>query len=171
MARDGECFRVRSIGPTDRDAVASVFARMSHESRRLRFLATKPRLTETELTYLTAVDHATHEALAAIDRDGRMVAIARYVSDVSLPYTAEVAVEVVDDHHGRGLGAALVRHVVDRARENGYRRLTATMLWQNQPARALFRKLGFRVRGAGQGLLDLELDLEAPGQAVPVPAA
>ena len=47
VARDGECFPVRPVGPDDREAVASVFARMSTESRRLRFLATKPRLTET----------------------------------------------------------------------------------------------------------------------------
>ena len=149
--------RVRRIEPGDEAALADLFARMSAESRRLRYLAVKPRLTGRELAYLTDVDHVSHEALAAVDERGRLVAVARY-AELS-PCTADVAVEVADDHHGRGLGAELMRRLADRARENGYLRLSATTLWENAAARALFKRLGYRATGSGGGAVDLELRL------------
>jgi RimJ/RimL family protein N-acetyltransferase len=163
VLRDGERLRVRQVTPDDREAYADAFARMSDESRRRRYLATKPRLSERELAYLTGVDHVTHEAVAALDGEGRICAVARYDVDPALPCTAEVAVEVVDEYQGRGIGSDLVERIVERARENGYARLRATMLWENAGARALFKKLGFRARGAGQGMLDLELELGPAG--------
>ena len=173
VSRDGQPFAVRPVGAGDRHAVADLFSRMSAESRRRRYLATKPRLTEFDLTYLTALDHRSHDAIAAVDEDGRFVAIARYATNISLPSRAEVAVEVADEHHGRGIGPALVSMLLERARANGFVRLTATLLWENAPARSLFQRLGFQVRGAGLGLIDLELDLAAVPDAGPrmAPAA
>src|SRR5918993_1321207 len=76
----------------DDTALADLFARMSDESRRRRYLAVKPRLTTRELAYLTDVDHVTHEALAAVDERGRLVAVARYAELSSC--AVDVAVEV-----------------------------------------------------------------------------
>ena len=39
--------------------------------------------------------------------------------------------------------------------------LTASTLWENVPARALLRRLGFRPTGSGDGVVELELDLAA----------
>ena len=149
--------RIRRLEPGDEAALADLFGRMSAESRRLRYLAVKPRLTSRELAYLTDVDHVSHEALAAVDERGRFLAVARY-AELS-PCTADVAVEVADEHHGRGLGAELMRRIADRARENGYLRLSATTLWENAAARALFKRLGYRATGSGGGAVDLELRL------------
>lgn len=157
VGRDGGRLCVRRLDRGDTAALASLFARMSAESRRRRYLAVKPGLTQRELIYLTDVDHVSHEALAAFDERGRMVAVARY-AELS-PCTAEIAVEVADDHHGRGIGSELVRRIAERARENGYARLTATTLWENAAARALFKRLGFRATGSGGGSVDLELRL------------
>lgn len=156
-SRDGAGLRVRPIGRDDAAALADLFARMSAESRRRRYLAVKPRLTERELAYLADVDHVSHEALAALDERGRVVAVARYAQ--LSPCTADVAVEVADDYHGRGIGSDLVRRIAERARENGYLRLSATTLWENTAARALFKRLGFRATGSGGGSVDLELRL------------
>ena len=173
VSRDGQPFAVRPVVSGDRAAVADLFSRMSAESRRKRYLATKPRLTEFELTYLTAIDHRSHDALAAVDVDGRFVGIARYATNISLPSRAEVAVEVADEHQGRGIGPALVQMLLERARANGFVRLTATLLWENVSARSLFQRLGFQVRGAGLGLIDLEFDLTAVTHSGPtaLPAA
>src|SRR5262249_4516593 len=84
---------------------AGGFARLSPESRRLRFLRRKDALTPAELRYFTDVDHHDHEALGALDHTGgRGVGIARYVRDSGDPHSAEIAVTVVDDWQGRGLG-------------------------------------------------------------------
>jgi len=156
---DGTVLRLRAIGAGDREGLATLFSRLSPESRRRRFLGAKPRLTTRELMYLTEIDHLTHEALAAVDdRDGSIVGVSRYAGWDGADGIAEVAVAVADDLQGRGIGGALTARIVHLARANGVARLTATTQWDNWPARALLRRLGFRVRETGE-LLELDLTL------------
>ena len=152
--------RLRPLEPSDRDGVASLFTRLSPESRRRRFLAPKPELSARELTYLTEVDHRWHEALAAVDpNDGSIVAVARYAGIPDRPSAADVAVAVVDELQRRGIGLALACCLIGRARANGFALLTASTLWDNRPARGLLRRLGFRARGSQANVIELELDL------------
>ena len=145
----------RPIHAGDRAALADLFARMSPESRRRRYFSDKPFLMPRELERLTDVDHATHEAIAALDERGRMIGVARYVQTAA-PGSVEVAVEVADDHQGMGLGRALVGAALRSACERGYRRVVATVLWENGPARSLFASLGFRAFRSEGGLIELQ---------------
>ena len=158
-------FTVRPIGADDREALVAAFERLSPESRRQRFLAPKDRLTPRELTHLTEVDHRSHDALVAVDAGGAIVAVARYAAWPDRPCAAELAITVVDDWHGRGLGTALAAQAVALAAERGFTVMTASTLWENTAARRILTRLGFRVSGHGSGFLDLELRLAA------VPAA
>ncbi|MBV9366001.1 MAG: GNAT family N-acetyltransferase [Solirubrobacterales bacterium] len=152
--------RIRQLEPSDRDGVASLFTRLSPESRRRRFLVPKPELSARELSYLTVVDHRWHEALAAVDLgDGSIVAVARYAGHAGRPSAADIAIEVVDELQRRGIGTALSRCLIGRARINGFDVLTASTLWENRPARALLRRLGFHARASEGNVIDLELDL------------
>jgi GNAT superfamily N-acetyltransferase len=153
------CLDVRPITPEDRDGLAEAFARLSAETRRRRFLGPKPRLTARELTYLTNVDHVTHEALVAVDDEGEIVAVARYAAGPRGGPTADMAVTVADDRQGSGIGSRLAARIVHAARRNGITSLTATTMWENRPALALLRRLGFRAVGSSGGLLDVALDL------------
>ena len=160
MLADGSRVRTRAIEPADRDALADGFARLSARSRYRRFLGPKHTLTARELTYLTEVDHVTHEAVVAFDEAGdRMVGVARYAAWPGSDDTADLAVTVADDWHRRGLGSALTASVVGCARANGIRRLTGTILWENAAAAALLRRLGFRPVGSSDGALEFSLDL------------
>jgi GNAT superfamily N-acetyltransferase len=150
---------IRPIGPEDRHALATAFERLSPESRRKRFLAPKDELTARELDYLTDVDHRTHEALVALDREGEIVAVARYATWTTRPCAADFAVTVADAWQGRGLGSALALRLVERARDHALTTLTATTLWENGGARRMLKRLGFQVSGHGGGLLDFELRL------------
>jgi RimJ/RimL family protein N-acetyltransferase len=157
---DGARVGVRPIGASDRDALAVWFGRLSPESRRLRFLAPKPKLSRRELTYLTEVDHVHHTALVAIDEsDGRLIAEARYAAAEPDSRTADFAVTVADEWQGRGVGTRLSRRLLSAARENGITRLTAMTLWENAPARALLARLGFRHAGIDGDALLFELAL------------
>jgi len=158
---NGIRLRFRPISPDDRDRLAQLFSRLSPQSRYRRFLSPKRELTPRELAYLTDVDHVTHEATAAVDEcDGSIVAVARYVQFANRLGVADVAVTVADDLQGMGIGTVLARCVVDRARANGFTRLTATTLWENGPARALLRRLRFRARASHGSEIELDLELE-----------
>jgi GNAT superfamily N-acetyltransferase len=161
---DGTPLRVRPIDSHDRGGLAALFARLTPESRRRRFLSAKPELTPRELAEFTGIDHVHHEALAAVDqRDGSIVGVGRYVHNADRAGVADVAVEVADELQSMGIGTALVGRTVQRARANGFTLLTATTLWENRPARALSRRLGFRARASHGSEIELELELNPPG--------
>ena len=153
--------RFRSVSSDDRDRLAVLFARLSPESRRRRFLSPKSGLTPRELEFLTDIDHVGHEAIAAVDQHGgSIVGVARYVRVPDRVGVAEIAVAVVDELQGRGVGTELAKRTVERARANGFTLLTAMTLWENRPARALLRRLRFAARGSHGGVVELELELE-----------
>ena len=57
---------------------------------------------------------------------------------------------------------AEIKRIQDDARTNGFTLLTATTLWENRPARALLRRLGFRARASHGTEIELELELARP---------
>ncbi|WP_051324715.1 GNAT family N-acetyltransferase [Candidatus Solirubrobacter pratensis] len=153
-------YTVRALGPDDRSALAVTFERLSAESRRRRFLGPKPRLSDRELTFLTDVDQVRQVALAAIDeRDGSIVAVARYHAWADRDDVADVAVAVIDEWQGCRLGTRLARQVIQHARANGFTRLTGTTYWDNRPARRMLRTLGFNTVAFDGPLLDMEMRL------------
>ena len=157
---DGTPLRFRPLGFGDRDGLAVLFARLTPESRRRRFLSPKLELTPRELMYFTDLDHVKHEAIAAVDeRDGSIVGVGRYARFVDRAGVADLAVEVADELQGMGIGTVLARCTVLRARENGLTLLTATTLWENRSARALLKRLGFCARASHRGEIEFELEL------------
>jgi ketosteroid isomerase-like protein/GNAT superfamily N-acetyltransferase len=158
---DGTRLELRPIGPEDRDGYAALVVALTPESRRSRFLSAKAELTSRELAYFTDIDHVHHEAFAAIDkRDGSIRGVGHYAHDARRPRVAEVAVEVADELHSMGIGSALARCMVQRARVNGFTALTAMTLRENRPARALLRRLGFQVRTSHGDTIEHELKLD-----------
>jgi L-amino acid N-acyltransferase YncA len=106
------------------------------------------------------VDHIHHEALAAVDeRNGSFVAAARYVGLPDYPDVAEVAIEVADDFHRQGIGTALTLRILERARANGFRSLTALTLSHNAAARGLLTGLHFRPRSRDGYTIEFALEL------------
>jgi RimJ/RimL family protein N-acetyltransferase len=150
---DRSDFVIRPIRPADREALGVGWLALSPESQRKRFLAPKPRLSSSELRYLTEVDGATHVALVAVDWRERILGVARFVRLPDDPKTAEFAVLVGDIYQGHGIGTALAVALADRAREVGVERFTALMLYDNVAARRLMQTIGQRlsptVRGSG----------------------
>jgi RimJ/RimL family protein N-acetyltransferase len=162
LLADGRQIRFRPLGPDDRASLAELFGRLSPESRRRRYLTPKRELSRRELGYLTDVDHVRHEALAAIDqRDGSIIGVARYVEFADRAKIADLAVEVADELQNMGVGTTLARRVVERARTNELRLLTATTLSENRSARALLRRLEFRACARFGSELNLELALDS----------
>jgi RimJ/RimL family protein N-acetyltransferase len=143
LLRDGSEVLIRPVQGTDAPLLADGFARLSARSRQMRFLGTKNELSPAELRYFTEIDHHDHEALGAVDRaNGRGVGVARYVRSAEDAQSAEVAVTVVDEWQGRGLGTELVAQLSERARGEGIRRFTALVAADNVAVAGLARTLG-----------------------------
>jgi ribosomal protein S18 acetylase RimI-like enzyme len=151
---------VRPVTAADKGRLAAAFERLGERTRYLRFLGPKPRLTAADLRYLTDIDHRSHDALAAVDpADGSFLGIARYATPPGETGVADFAFVVADDCQGRGIGTMLAEALLERAAENGLARLTATTLYENDGARAILRRLGFRTSGLSGGEVELVLDL------------
>lgn len=151
---------IRPVRGADAPLLADGFARLSERSRRLRFLGRKATLTEAGLRYFINVDHHDHEALGALDHvRGGGVGIARYVTDRENPAAAEIAVTIVDDWQGRGLGGELLARLADRARQEGIRRFTAVVAAGNAAAAGLLRNSGASLIHRGPGIVEYEMEL------------
>jgi RimJ/RimL family protein N-acetyltransferase len=127
--------------PDDGAALDAVFAGMSSESRRMRYLRPLDRLSPSVRAALLDLDGDRHTAFVAEHgrRDRRRaVGIARYV--VVGDRHAEVAYEVVDAWHGRGVGTVLLDRLLDTARRNGVRTVEASVLPENAASLGLLRR-------------------------------
>ena len=164
VLRDGSTVLIRPVDSSDAPLLADGFAQLSARSRQLRFLTPKTELSPAELRYFTDVDHHDHEALGALDHaGGRGVGIARYVRDACDPQAAEIAVTVIDDWQGRGLGTELVAQLSDRARSEGIRRFTALVAAGNPAMAGLLRNVRADLVRREPGALQYEITL-APAE-------
>jgi GNAT superfamily N-acetyltransferase len=169
--RDGSIVELREIRPEDKASLAAGFERLSPESRYRRFFSPLERLSETDLAYLTEVDHHDHEAVIALDLEGEPVGVARYVRGDEKE-VAEVAVVVVDDWQGKGAATALLERLAERAAENGVERYVALILQENAEAVELFRSVAAATSGPRRtedGYLELEIEIPrgpVPGTAL-----
>ena len=158
--RDGSTALIRPVRSGDAPLLVDGFARLSPQSRWMRFLGTKTSLSAAELRYFTDVDHHDHEAIGALSAaDGRGVGIARYVRDSNDPRSAEIAVTIVDDWQGRGLGTELLARLSDRARQAGIDRFTALAGAENAVIAGLLRNMGACLVGRGPGTVEYEVAL------------
>ena len=164
--RDGSVVVIRQVRSGDAPLLAEGFARLSLESRQLRFLSGKTGLTPAELRYFTEIDHHDHEALGALDpADGRGLGIARYIRRTDDPQGAEVAVTVIDAWQRRGLGTELLSRLADRARHEGIRHFTALVAADNEAVVSMLegRIIGARVTEHDSDTAEYEIALPLRG--------
>src|SRR5829696_5667223 len=123
MSRAG-MLAIRPLRLGETEVVESVFARLGPLSRALRFGGAKATLSGSELETLADVGERRHAVVAFVAGDWA---------------PAEVAIAVVDEHQGRGIGKALMRALVADARAAGVERLRATIAGENRRSLALLR--------------------------------
>lgn len=165
--RDGTRVLLRPIEPRDKDELEAGFERMSPQSRYRRFFTAMDSLSDRQLAYFTEVDHHDHFAWVALalDEPGAPgVAVGRYIRLPDDPTSADIALAVVDDFQGRGLGSVLLESLVDVALDNGIGHFVGHVLADNDPMIALLRKAGAATSRDEPGVLVIDFDLpESPG--------
>jgi L-amino acid N-acyltransferase YncA len=139
---------IRPLRDGDTATVLAVFDRLGAVSRRHRFAGTKNELAPAELAQLARVDATHHVLVAHVDGDPRPAGIARLVREGD---AAEVAFEVADEHHGRGIGSALASALAADARAAGITELHATVAGDNPRALSLLARATHRLRATWRG--------------------
>jgi len=148
--RDGVSLSVRPIRPEDAALERRFVNGLSEESRYFRFFYRLHELTPQMLARFTQVDYDREMALVAIAPDAsvpegeRFVGVARYIATPD-GESAEFAIVVADDWHGRGVGRGLMERLVASARKRGFARLSGTVLRSNRAMLRFVERFGFAV--------------------------
>jgi len=141
LLRDKTPVVVRPIRSEDKGRLQEGLKKLSEQSRYFRFLAPIQRLSSEHLRHLTELDHITHEAWAAFDKEGddqQVLGVARYIQLDDEPGVAEAAVAVVDSHHNRGMATLLIGMLITSAIENGIRTFRGFFHGDNKVVRGIF---------------------------------
>lgn len=113
VLRDGSAIHIRAIRPDDRARLLDHFNGLSARTRYFRFFGHKLRLTNEDLTRFTELDFTRHVGLAGTlwqDGSEHFVGVGRYVRNAGLS-RAEIALAVLDEYQGTGIGPLLIRHL------------------------------------------------------------
>lgn len=133
--RDGSSVTVRAVRQGDEAPLQAFLADLCADSRRLRFFTGGANLADA--ARWAAGTPADRYGLLAHDAAGLLVAHAVYVQ---LDETrAEVAVEVADRLHDRGLGTILLERLGTIAEERGITHFLAEVLPENRAMLDVFR--------------------------------
>ena len=139
--RDGSSVTIRPVCEQD-DAPLRVFLNgLCEEARRLRFFS--GAVDTTRAAEWAAETDKGRCGLVAHDETGMIVGHAVFIA--LAPTRAEVAVEVADRLHGRGLGTILIERLAAIAETRGITHFVAEVLCENQAMLDVFRE-GFDAR-------------------------
>lgn len=166
-SRDGLALRLRSIEPDDVQALIRCFERLSPGDVRRRFHHALSELPLPMAQRLCRIDPAGETALVLMDhavKPAEMRGVGRLYVDLASD-SAEFSVLVESAWARRGLGALLMRRLVQAARARGLAEIWGYVLMENRPMLELCRELGFQRRAmAGEpGTALIALDLRTPG--------
>lgn len=150
--RDGRTITIRAQRPEDLDGWRAALARTSAETLHFRFFAVKREVSEKEAHYFLDIDFVKQVALVVVaDEDGRPTLIggARYY--VIEPGKAEIAFGLIDEYQGKGIGSALISHLVTIGRAAGLHELVAEVLSDNLPMLRVFERSGLAMSTRREG--------------------
>jgi acetyltransferase len=149
--KNGQPVTIRPIRPEDEPLMVKFHEKLSDRSVYLRYfgsLSRKARISHDRLVRICFGDYDRELALV-VERGGQgspeIIAVGR-LSRIYGTKEADVAILVTDEYQGRGLGAELLRRIVDVARQEGVQAISADMLPDNMAMQVISKSLGFRVR-------------------------
>ena len=136
---------IRHIERLDTYAVRQFIDGLSTENKHQRFLMHLDRACESFITHLTHVDGLHEVALVAVMKDGaaeKVLGLCYYRKDID-QNTAACTLMVADDWQQKGLGKALIRHLIEIARADELVKMSFVEYAENLELRGLAHELGF----------------------------
>lgn len=146
-------WQLRPIRPEDAVLLQEFIRGLSDESRYMRFVSMLRELTPKMLARYTRIDYDREVALVATvqianpENRGllreRIVGFAHYLRNPD-GQGAEYALVIADDCQRQGIGAALMRSLIDLARAQNLSYIEGIVLANNRPMQGLMTSLGFK---------------------------
>lgn len=139
---DGGVMRLRLVRAEDRDGIIAAFNRLSVETRVMRWFYPKMQLNEQEIDALISPCDENHGAITAIQLgpDGAEqagIGMARFVRSKDSADAAEIAITIVDDWQGLGIGGILLHRLLAMISERGIPYADGRLQAENRAMRAL----------------------------------
>ncbi|MFC4762889.1 GNAT family N-acetyltransferase [Dyella koreensis] len=162
--RDGSVVYIRPILHTDASLEKSFLSRLTPEGLSYRFLGLVKDSSPETARELTHIDASREFALAALSIDGdqeKEIGVACYrLSDDGR--RCDCAVTVDPTWQNRGVGRALMQHLIGVARAQGVQRMYAVDAVRCAGAHALAQYLGFHSRPDPEdpAVVTFELELD-----------
>ena len=142
----GRRILLRPIRPEDEPAHREFVSHLSPSDLRFRFFGMVREMPHSQLARFTQIDYDREMAFLAVDRtlDGKAqtLGVVRAVADPD-NRQAEFAIVVRSDLKGQGLGAILMRKIIEYCRSRGTGELVGQILVENIAMRKLAKTLGF----------------------------
>jgi len=110
----------------------------------------QPRAPESMVGWFKAKEAGRFPVVGAIGPGGQLLGFASYGTFRAWPaykYSVEHSVYVHKDHRGKGLGLALMRHLIEKAKAQQYHVMVGGIDVANTGSIALHKKLGFEHAG------------------------
>tara|TARA_R110000765_G_scaffold382796_1_gene474056 strand:+ start:327 stop:911 length:585 start_codon:yes stop_codon:yes gene_type:complete len=158
--KDGTPVRIRQIQPDDKQLILLGMAHMSPQSLRNRFFSAISTLPDQILRDLTELDHETHGAWIAVTGPMRFphpVGVARYIRNRREPHIAEIALAVVDEFQGKGMGTLFADILREAARHRGVSEFHAIVLADNKKILAMAQKYGATAQFRSSGQFEIRV--------------
>jgi acetyltransferase len=165
VAADGTRFFIRPIRPDDEELIrrfhetlseSSVFRRYAHVVR------LDQRISHNRLIRSCFIDYDREMALVALPEEApspAIVAVGRLIKAHEND-EAEFALLVTDTFQRHGLGAELLRRLIDIGRREGVGRIVGHILADNSAMLRVCKRLGFKTAFEDDGsMVDAYLDL------------
>ncbi|MGD8368000.1 MAG: bifunctional acetate--CoA ligase family protein/GNAT family N-acetyltransferase [Desulfobacterales bacterium] len=144
---DGHTLLLRPIRPEDEPALQALFARLSKDEIRLRFLHPMKVLPHKLAARLTQIDYEREMALVLCEptseKESTLHGTVRCTADPDNE-RAEFAILIRRDMTGLGLGPMLMRRMIDYGRARGIGELFGEVLAENKSMLKLCEAFGFR---------------------------
>lgn len=139
---DGGIMLLRLVRAEDREGIVEAFRRLSIESRVQRWFYPKMSLSDEELDALVSPSDDQHCAITAIELapDGSeraAIGMARFVRSKDHPDTAEIAMTIVDEWQGLGIGRILLHRLLAMISERGITYVDGRLQAENHAMRHL----------------------------------
>jgi acyl-CoA synthetase (NDP forming)/GNAT superfamily N-acetyltransferase len=165
LLRDGTMGIIREVTLADHDLLLALHEGVSPRTLYLRFFSASRLSPRRYVERLLRPESDTHAGVV-LETEGRLVGVAAYerLGDSSeTASSAEAAMLVADDQHGRGIGTLLLEHLATLARSRGIHQFIAETLHENAAMLDVFREVGYDVSFRGSlDVVDVCINL-APG--------